>query len=74
LTFDGWVVLHRADLGTGHQPSEWEQILGVETPDVYHTSPDPDDLQYTSKGFKTAMCDHYENGLRITPALPEPRS
>jgi hypothetical protein len=34
-----------------HMPSEWEQILFLEIPDLYHRSPDSSDLQHKSRGF-----------------------
>jgi hypothetical protein len=38
--------------------AEWDQILFVKPPDVYHRLPDSGDLQYKSKGLEKAICDH----------------
>jgi hypothetical protein len=52
--FRGWGSGCEYD-ASSHQPSEWEQPLIVEAPDVYDRSPGCGDLQFTSRGLK-AIC------------------
>jgi len=37
-------------------PSEWGQILSIQTLDLYRSSPDSGDLQYESEGLGKRIC------------------
>jgi len=39
-----------------HQPSEPDQIVVFETPDLYHRSLESNDIQYKSREVKKAIC------------------
>lgn len=55
-----------------HQSSELEQILSVETPDLYWWSPEPEsgDHQYKSGGLKKAICSYSEGSWTVIDQSP----